>query len=220
MDMRIAGKGNVPSGEYENIKISGNCRLYGNVRCTLFKASGTSKGESIECLEKFKTSGNTTFTGSIKAKNIRSSGSLSCVCREENEAKNENNIKCDALSISGKLRIDGNIEAENVKIEGALDCKGLINAESIILNADGKMNVGSIGGASIKIKRKLISIFKRKIIVQASIEGDNISLNHVICPKVTGCNVVIGKGCNIDLVQYSDGIKISKRAKIGKIEKI
>ena len=218
MDMRIAGKGNVPSGEYENIKISGKGILYGTVRCVSFKSSGTSKGESIECLERFKASGSSAFTGNIKAKYIRVAGTLSCAPSEESQG--ENNIKCDDLSISGSLKIDGNIEAENVKIAGALKCTGLINAENIMLSADKVMNVGSIGGTNIQIKRKPISTFKRRTVVQSSIEGDNIKVKYVTCPLVTGRNVKIGRGCKIDLVQYIDTIEISRSAKIGKIEKI
>ena len=67
---------------------------------------------------------------------------------------------------------------------------------------------------------KPISTFKRRTVVQSSIEGDNIKVKYVTCPRVPSRNIIVGKGCKIDLVQYSDKIEISRSAKIGKIEKI
>ena len=194
MDMRIAGKGNVPSGEYEKIKLSGSGQLYGKVRCVIFKASGSSKGESIECAETFKVSGSTYFSENIKAKELR---------------------------IFGSLKVDGDVEAEYAKIVGGFHCKGLLNAENITLQADTVMSVGSIGGSNIFTKRKAVSFtMGRRAVVETCIEGDNLNLSYVTCPRVTGRVVVIGKGCKIELVQYSEEIKIHRKAKIGKVEKI
>jgi hypothetical protein len=83
------------------------------------------------------------------------------------------------------------------------------------------MHVESIGGSSIHIKRKRFSVIpKRRVIVSSAIEGDNLTLEYVTCPRVTGRVVTIGKGCVIDLVQYSDSLDISPKAKCGKTEKI
>ena len=51
-------------------------------------------------------------------------------------------------------------------------------------------------------------------------EGDDVLLSYVTCPRVSGTRVVIGKGCEIDLVQYSETVEISPGAKVRKIEKI
>ena len=194
MDMRIAGKGNVPSGEYNAIKLRGSGRLYGKVRCVCFKASGSSKGETIECAEGFNVSGSSSFTENIKAKDLR---------------------------VYGSLKVGGDMEAENAKIVGGFHCKGLLNAENITLQADTLMSVGSIGGSNIFTKRKAVSFtMGRRVVVETCIEGDNLNLSYVTCPRVTGRVVVIGKGCKIDLVQYSEEIKIHRKAKIGKVEKI
>jgi hypothetical protein len=61
---------------------------------------------------------------------------------------------------------------------------------------------------------------KRKTVVSSEINGDTISISYVECPVVTAKNVVVGRGCKIGIVRYGEEIKISKGAKVGKIEKI
>ena len=223
MDMRICGKGNVPAGEYQQVSIRGTGRLFGKVRCFSFRASGKSRGESIECAEKFKTAGTASFSEHIKAKQIRAAGSLSCGGDRMTSSSGERalRIKCENLSVSGSLRVGGDVEAECVKLAGVARCEGLLNAEAIEIQADRVMTFGSIGGGRILIKRKRVSVFvKRRTIVSTSIEGDDLTLEYVTCPKVTGRSVTVGRGCKIDLVEYGETVKISPKASVRKIEKI
>ena len=53
-----------------------------------------------------------------------------------------------------------------------------------------------------------------------SVEGDDIALEGVTAPRVSGRVVAIGEGCEIDLVQYSEQVEISPEAKVGRTEKI
>ena len=52
------------------------------------------------------------------------------------------------------------------------------------------------------------------------IKGGKVELEHVNCPLVIGKNVKIGKGCIIDLVQYSDTVEISHGARVERAEKL
>ena len=193
MNMRIAGQGKIPPGEYEKISLAGSTRLFGAVKCNSLRASGSLKGEDVVCAEEFKTSGRALFSGKIQAKDVRVAGSLTA----------------------------GTVEAQNVKITGALRCEGELNAELIELGADRLMTLGSIRGKSILIKRKRLSPFlNRRVVLTSFLEGENLSLSFVACPRVTGKTVVIGKGCQIDLVQYSDTIQILAGAKVGNVQKI
>ena len=56
--------------------------------------------------------------------------------------------------------------------------------------------------------------------VKNSVEGDDIALEGVTAPRVSGRVVAIGEGCEIDLVQYSEQVEISPEAKVGRTEKI
>ncbi len=241
MNMHISGSRKIPSGEYEKISVSGSGRLHGLVRCESFFTSGSSSGESIECADNFKISGSSSFSGNVSAGYIGISGSFSCgelassgKISVSGSAKCAGNIKCDLLSVSGSIKVGDGVEAEKVKIGGVINCAGLLNAENIEIKFDRGMNIGSIGGSRIAIirekKRKigerlpLLSSLVKKIngnvCVDGSIEGDEIALEAVTCPRVTGRVVAIGKGCEIDLVQYSDQIEISPDAKVLKTEKI
>ena len=211
MNMRIAGRGTVPAGEYEKVSISGSGRLFGEVRCNNFSASGTSKGEGVTCTERFKVSGASSFSGQVKAKNVRTAGSFSCGTLVAEEQ----------LSASGSLRVGGDVQAKSVCIAGGLQCGGALRAKSVQLQADKQMSLGSIAGGTVRVRRKPISIFfKRRVTVTSAIKGNELDLEYVTAPCVTGRKVVIGKGCKIDLVQYSGEIQISPKATVGKVKKI
>ncbi len=242
VDMRISGSGKIALGEYNNVSVSGSGHLIGKVRCVSFSSSGSSRGDDIECTEKFKVSGSSHFSGNIEASDVKVSGSLHCdgdiIANESfstsGSAKCGKNIKCELLTVSGSLKVEGDIESESVKIYGIVNCEGLLNAENIEIKFDRGMNIGSIGGSKIVIvSEKAINVFQRLplfsslaksatkgVNVNSSIEGDEVALEYVTCPRVTGRVVAIGQGCNIDLVQYSEDIEISPDAKVAKTEKI
>ena len=96
MDMKIAGRGKIPAGEYGRIRISGSGRLFGDVACASFSASGVTKGEGIECAEAFSSSGRCFFSGDIKAKSVDSSGSFTCegdLLQRKHQGKKEHKMR-------------------------------------------------------------------------------------------------------------------------------
>lgn len=224
MNMKMAGSGTIPAGEYNEVSVSGSSRLHGTVRCVSFSSSGSVKGENIECLDDFKVSGSASFSGNVKSKRIGVSGSVKC----------GESVKCEELSVSGSMRVGGDVEAETVEIHGCINCEGLLNAEDVEIKFDTGMHIGSIGGSKIVIFSKnpvkpikrlslFASLCKSRIAtvaVSSSVEGDEIALEYVTCPRVTGRVVAIGCGCDIELVQYSEIIEIHPDAKVGKTEKI
>jgi cytoskeletal protein CcmA (bactofilin family) len=212
MNMRIAGSGTIPAGEYDKVSISGSGRLFGEVRCNNFSASGSTKGESVTCAEGFKVSGSSSFSGTVKAQNIRAAGSFSC---------GGDLIAEEQIHASGSLRVGGDLQAASVRIAGELECNGALCAKEAELQADKPMRLDSITGGNVRTRRKLISIFrKRRVSVTTAIEGDELDLQFVSAPRVTGGTVIIGKGCRIDLVQYRNELKISPKATVRKVEKI
>ena len=228
MDMKIAGRGKIPAGEYGRIRISGSGCLYGDVACASFSASGATKGENIECAEAFRSSGRCFFSGDIKANSVNTSGSFTCkgdlTAKEisfSGSTKVRKSMKCDTLSSSGSLKVSGDIEAKKLWTSGSVNCDGLIKGETVEIKVDKVMNIGGINGKTIRIKRKLISVFpRRRVIIASDVEGDELYLEYVTCPRVTGKRVTLGKGCKIDLVQYSESLEASQGSKLGQTEKI
>ena len=241
MDISVSGNGKISAGEYQNIAIHGNAKLCGLVKCTNLKSSGSLKGESIECLETFKANGNAYFYQSIKAENLYASGNLfsegdltigqniSCSGR----LKSQGTIRCKQLSISGSARTNGEIQTNNAIINGNIRCNGLYSAENIQIRFDGKTSLGSAHGNQITISMKtsrkiwkswlIFPLFIKKYNKNAhadSLNGNEINVEYTNCPQVTGKTITIGKGCYIQLAQYSEKITISPRAKVEKIVKI
>ena len=193
MDIRISGRGDIPSGEYDKISISGSGSLLGNIEAQTFKSSGTVKGESFECKETLKVSGRALFSGKVKSGEIL---------------------------VAGSFKTDDSIEANSVKISGRIKCKGTLKAKDIKICVELPSYIGEVNGESVQIKRKRLSLMNRKMTISSQISGESVTLGYVVSPLVIGKKVVIGRGCKIGVVKYSDEIQISKGAKIGKVEKI
>ena len=110
----------------------------------------------------------------------------------------------------------------------------LLNAEEVDIEFEKCMEVGSVGGSKISIYKRhgekkrfrlplFSSLVKRasgKVQVNNSIEGDEIALEGVVTPRVSGRVVAIGADCEIELVQYSEQVEISPEAKVGRTERI
>ena len=242
MDMNISGSGQIAAGEYETIRISGSGQLSGLVRCNSLHVSGTANGCELACGNDVHVSGSSKFSGRVTTGSIAVSGSFSgdgdIVAKERVAASGSircgGMMKSKVISISGKGSIAGDVEAETVKVKGKLDCAGLLNAEEIEIEFKEGMAIGSIGGSKIVIskrseekKRVRLPLFSSLataadgiVRVKNSVEGDDIALEGVTVPRVSGRVVAIGEGCEIDLVQYSEQVEISPEAKVGRTEKI
>ena len=243
MDMKINGKGTVSAGEYEKVIITGSGDIDGFVRCASFSAAGAAKGEGgIDCSGKLRVSGSCSFKGDVKAAEMALSGAFT---GEKDITGGDVNcsgsIKClgslkgKYIGVSGKAEIAGDVEGEAVKVTGKLNCGGLLNAEEVSIGFASGMEIGSIGGSRIHIYRD--SILKTAKItrlplfaslvsplgivrVNTAIEGDEIALENVHTPRVSGRIVAIGEGCRIDLVQYTERVEVSPGASVGRVEKM
>lgn len=239
--MRISGSGKIPAGEYEKIRISGSARLEGLVRCESFHVSGSAGGDAVECKKEIHISGSCSFKKRVIAESMSVSGSFSCeenvmisdklACSGGGHIKGA--VKCGSCSIAGGLSVEGDLEAETVTAHGKLNCAGLLNAEEIHLYFDRGMKLGNVGGSTIEIQRwkpdrgtgfwKFLSYFQRPsdgtVQVLNSIEGDQITLEGVIVPCVSGRDIKIGAGCHVNLVQYTDQVEISPEAIVERVEK-
>ncbi len=237
MNVRISGSGVIPAGEYDNISVSGSSRMSGVVKCSSLSASGSLRGESVDCTGKIKTSGSTSLAGNVRANSISASGTFKCggdVFATDSISTSGTfkcgNVKCNKLSVSGSVSVGNDVEAERVESSGMLRCGGLINAEQVHVKSCDKLEAASIGGTRVVIKlSRFKRFFKRIPLLSAavknaritnSIEADEVNIEYVNCPKVRGRVVKIGKGCRIASVEYSEKIEIANRASVVKTEKI
>ena len=241
MDMKISGSGSIPAGEYDAIKISGSGTIQGNIKCSGLHVSGSANADgTVECTGEIHVSGACDFDKDIITKTLHISGALNTdgniiatdLAHLSGGVNIEGSLKCGTLEAHGGLNVDEDIEAETVSVHGNLVCGGLLNAESIEIDIRDGCLIGSIGGSKVVIRHKKRKFFKnlitisfndkqvRGIEIQQSIEGDEIDIESVTCPRVSGRTVTVGEGCKIELLQYSEHYAIHEKAKVGKIEKI
>ena len=237
MDMKISGAGAIGGGEYDKVAISGSAKAEGFIRCKELHCSGAFSGNAeIECENDIKISGAFKNSGAVRTKEFKTSGSAKTGAISAETIKVagafmvEGNLKTTELDVAGGLKVTGDLEAEKAEIKGGINCGGLINAEEIKieLSNTNKSFAQSIGGSKIVIenyreKGIIERIFGRKscdFVVSETIEGDEIIVEHTKAKTVTGKYVMIGEGCEIKLLQYSESAEISPKAKIGRCEKI
>ncbi len=244
MDMKISGAGQLPAGEYESVSISGSGKCLGNIKCVSFRASGSARCEGdITCTEGFTASGSAHIHGDISANSVRCAGSFHA---ERNVTAHElahfsgsshiegNCVSQGKIDASGSFSVEHDIEAEYADICGVLKCGGLVNAEELYLKLERRSRVHSIGGSTIDVRIHktartftFLSFCKKQsddvsvvLDVEESIEGDSIYLEGVKAPSVIGRNVIIGAGCEIDTVRYSESIEIDSNAFVKNREKL
>lgn len=245
MDLNISGSGQITPGEYDTIRISGSGHLGDAVRCKNLYVSGSANGSNVVCERDFHISGSCAFSGKVTAGNVAISGGTSFGGDVEatdriavsGGMRCDGDVRCKQLQVSGNGRVSGDVEAELAKIRGALDCDGLLNAEEVDIEFNKGMEVGSIGGSKIVIYKRhgeekkkrarlplFASLIKKttvgEVCVKNSIEGDEIALEGVVAPRVSGRVVAIGADCEIELVQYSEQVEASTEAKVGRTERI
>lgn len=219
MDYKFSGAGTIPGGEYDKIKVSGAAKLSGDVRCASLSVSGSFGGHgSITCSGNVHVSGSTSIDGPVAAGELKASGAFKC-----------KGLRGGDLHIAGSSRVDGDMEGDSIHVAGSVNCSGLLSADYIEIRIEGTCSAGSIGGSEIHICSNPLSgglsrFFSRRnagtMSVAESIEGDNVYLENVSAPSVTGRSVTVGPGCRISLVQYSETAEISPDALVDDCRKV
>ncbi len=244
MDIRISGSGAVTPGEYDAVTVSGSCRIEGPVRCEKLLCSGSvhTHGD-ITCTGDARVSGSMHMEGLLQAGSVQISGSFhggelrtQGETRLSGAANLTGGISGGGVRISGSAKLGGDLEGETVRIAGVLRTPGLVNGESVEISPSGS-EIGAIGGSKITVKRAdavvhpgifarffrwLFGCRERKnetLTVRDGIEGDEIELEYTVCPRVTGKRVVIGPGCRIGEVCYTEECTVAPEAEVGACSK-
>lgn len=251
-DIHISGVGKQSGGCFGAVQISGSGKLLGPVECTSFHVSGAAKVESggLTVRGPVVCSGAAKVEGPLYAQSARVSGSLSteaeAVLEELAEVsgsfkiegalrvgslkvsgvcKAEAGIRGDEITVSGVLKTPADVQAETLRSSGALSIDGLLNAERVEIELNGENNVHSIGGGSVRVRRKstgfsLFGMQRRTRLNTELIEADEIDLEYTNAQTVRGVNVHIGNECVIDRVEYSGTLTTDAYATIGERIKI
>lgn len=237
-DIKISGSGSVSGGEYNNVKISGSGHVNGDISCRSFAASGSTKVDgNIKC-DDFASSGSSHVKGMMDCSGaLASSGSLVVngslhvdTARCSGSLKVSDDMDAREVQLSGTASIGGGLSAEKVVISGSAKIRGLLNAEVADISVgwgNTECDIGSIGGGSITVKRKMGGMVfgMRKYMYciflhTTSIEADMVEIECTEAQTVRAIDAVIGDGCNIGTVEYSGTLTVSDNATVGKTVKI
>lgn len=227
----ISGSGTAGGGDYESIKISGSGKITGDTTCKEFKCSGSGKVVNSLKIGTGKVSGSAKFEDQVIADAFTVSGSATIVgpftvgeLKSSGSLKVETEVKAESIHVSGSLKVESDCSAEQFYLSGGCQIGGLLNADQIDIKLGGRCDIQAIGSESITVKighfngalmDLFSSLFSQEPYLYAnSIESDDIYLENTIAKTVRGRNIVIGRGCDIETVEYTGSLDLTDNAKV------
>lgn len=236
-NLHTSGALHIDGGDYNEVHVSGSVKVAGNLACETLHCSGATKIEgALDCKGELSNSGSVKIAGAVRVSSARVSGSFASESdiQCEGSLRASGSVRCGGdlrvregnfsgscsvsggihagnLACSGKLTAEKDVEAENFKSSGKLEIRGLLNAERIEISADGTSDVRDIGGGTILVRRdgRVFGFsFGRRGLRVRTIEGDRVELEETQAKVVRGKYVRIGRGCEIDRVEYSEDLTI------------
>jgi len=230
-DMTINGSGEVGGGQYRDITINGSGVINGEVNCRRLTINGSGRVNGLV------TGGAVTIHGAgkldrlqqVDALHIHGAGTIqddSSVkeLQVDGTASFQHSITAEGVEIHGALTVHGDCTAEHFTARGGFAIDGLLNADTIEIILHGDCRAREIGGSTIRaaLPKHVAGLDKllhaltnhRHTLTADTIEGDDIQLEQTTAKVVRGKRIVLGAGCNIDLVEYSESFEASKEAQV------
>lgn len=239
-DLRIIGNGSATGGYYNDVKVIGDGVINGDFECNHFRCAGTATVNGSINTHSLRVAGSSSVTGTLKSDDIRIAGNVDVqgdikggtfVVRGGADVRGS--VSADDVSLKGYVNIRRNCGADKFCSEGPLTVSGLLSADDIDIKIHSSCKVSEIGGHKIRARRGhgstiahlLKSLFiapdfySGKLICD-SIEGDEIQLEYTKAKVVRGKKVIIGDGCEVDLIEYKDECRVFGRSSIKDKKKI
>lgn len=148
--------------------------------------------------------GEGTVEGSVACQSARVTGTVAVA----------GDMASDTIKIIGKLDVAGSCTAESFYVRGAFHVGGLLNAGQITVYLKGPSTAKEIGGTHIYVKSPRLGNLTSKYLTADLIEGDEVRLECTRAQVVRGSQVVIGRGCHIELVEYTGEFRQSPQATV------
>ena len=223
-NLTIAGTGSSSGGSFNNVSISGEGKVDGNVECNSFKVMGTFQMRGNLKATTGKLMGTAAFKGNLNSDVFEVAGTAdiagSAVIKElkiQGVFDTEGNLSSDIIKLYGQLKVQGDCNTEGFISKGPFKIGGLLNVGNEELELHSKCEAREIGGEKIHIKRGTDLLLKRIVkffympadfykghLTTECIEGDDIYLEYTKAGVVRGNNVKVGPGCEIGLVEYKE----------------
>lgn len=239
-NMKIIGDNSAAGGRYNDAKIIGNGTVIGDLDCVTFKGVGDSRLQGNLKAGAVKIVGSIRVEGRASVDEMRVTGDFKVDgdfragnCHLRGRIATKAGIKADDMSLMGDITVKRSCEAETFKAEGQIKIDGLLNAGDIEIKTYGASRISEIGGDRIDIRKasapsfgKMIKVlfipsnWAHSMLTVNSIEGDDIRLSNTRAKVVRGKDVVIDGGCEIDLVEYANSLKVDRGSSVKEKKKI
>lgn len=235
-DMSIAGAGTIATGRYRKVHVAGSANMTGDIDCVSFKVSGTADGRGKLKAETMTVSGAIRFDGGVDAAEVRISGSASLGgdvragrLRVAGSVDVGGDFSGDTVELQGYLRVKGDCAAERFRCQGGFSVDGLLNAGAVDVTLGAPCVAKEIGGEAIVVRyspfvlKRLVALLmppQNLRLTVETIEGDDVRLEHTSAKVVRGTRVVLGPGCEVEFVEYTEAFEQSPNAKVKTARKV
>lgn len=231
-NITVSGAGRIEGGTYGTVKIAGSARVMGDLSAQEFKAAGSAKVEGDLKAQKFKTAGSFKCEGDLEVEEGGAAGSCKVTGRiKAKELKLGGAVRAKGITggylrAGGSLSVEENVEVETFRLTGAFEIGGLLSADRVEVELEGRSRAREIGGEKILVRvsreifggilsNALAFLFGQgtpKELVVETVEGDEVELEATQAKLVRGGKVKIGPGCRIERVEYSESLEVAAGA--------
>jgi cytoskeletal protein CcmA (bactofilin family) len=211
----------------EELKTAGSCRVMGNIEAGEMETSGSCSVEGKVKADTFKCAGSQKIGGKLTAKYARIAGSCGV----------DGDVEVDKFVSEGSFRIAGLLSADDIDIRLGGNCSAReVGGERIAVRRSGRgFSWQWQGPGKLRELRKKLDHLGERFGIEVSIdiggwesgileteliEGDEIMLEWTRAKTVRGKQIVIGKGCEIERVEYSESLEVDESASVGEEVKL
>lgn len=236
-DLNAVGEMDHAGGRFRRVSIVGKTRFTGDLRALSFNCMGESRFDCGFQSQKANIMGQVLFNASVDAGELAVMGQV-----EAFQGLRARTIKCmgqvqvqgvlnaDEISLFGQLRVQGDCNVDKFRSNGNFRIGGLLSVDHLQVTPSGTCIAEDIGGARIEIRRRhwlwglgraltLFTKADRHMLEVGVVEGDEIHLEDTTAKTVRGARVVVGEGCRVDRVEYSQSISVHASSHVGEIVK-
>lgn len=227
-NITISGAGRIEGGNYGTVRIAGSGRVVGDLTAEEFKSAGAAKVEGNLKAQRFEVAGTFRCEGDLEVREGEAAGSFKVAGRvKAKELKLAGSVHAKGISggylrAGGVLSVEENVEVETFRLSGAFEVGGLLSADRVEVELEGRSRAREIGGEKILIRagqRSLGGLIShalgllfgqsspRELTVE-TVEGDEVELEATQAKLVRGGKVKIGPGCRIERVEYTETLEV------------
>lgn len=173
-----------------------------------FKASGTVTAGRL------KVSGECRIAGHCLAAQVDSFGSLRV-----------HSLEAEHVRSSGYLSAAEDITAVTFLAKGAVQLGRLTASESVIIRLSARSRINQLkteGSLTVSSTMPGLSFFTKPFyrLNCRLLKGDSLLLEHTTAERVCGNRIIIGPGCRIQEVRYTESLHIDKASTVKTIVKL